>query len=215
MWLNSACFLVGAALLMDGASGVVWPHQRNRLVDLLVWGTHVGVELDDYPADVRAKAEVVIARSKGYQSRRPPPEQPSGLLEMVHEARVAYERRLIAMARTPGADTLAVAYVSDLAPCYEWEGCSDCPAREASFAHQYLQAHPDGPFRDFLPLLEAHRWLCAAEGFDYEKNAGGAGTARSRYLASLQAASKSRDPLVRIAASELEARGTCFSEARH
>jgi hypothetical protein len=39
---------------------------------------------------------------------------------------------------------LAVAYVKRLRPCYEWEGYSGCPEREALFADEYQTAHPKG-----------------------------------------------------------------------
>src|SRR5204862_1196683 len=106
---------------------------------------------------------------------------------------------------------LAVTYVTDLAPCYEWEGYHDCPEREASFAASYQAAHPAGPFSEYLPLLEAHRWLCAAEGYDYEKVAARAAQARSSYQQALFAALRSKSTLVRIAARELETRTTCFA----
>jgi len=190
-------------------------HQgRSSILDLLVWGAQMNVDLSDYPPDVRADAEAVIARSKAYQSKRAQPTESDGLSRMVHQARVTYERRLVAMARTPGAEAAALAYVTDLAPCYEWEGYSDCPAREASFASEYQRTQPGAPFSDLLPLLEAHRWLCAAEGFDYEKNAEGAASARARSGASLKAAAASGDRLVRIGAAELEARATCIRASR-
>lgn len=74
---------------------------------------------------------------------------------------MTYERRLVAMVGTPDADLIAA---------------------------EYRAAHPDGPFSQFLPLLEAHRWLCAAS------------------------ASSAR--LVRIGATELQARGTCINVSR-
>lgn len=187
---------------------------RSSILDLLVWGAQMNVDLGGYPSDVRGEAEAVIARSKAYHSKRPQPTDSDGLSRMVHQARVTYERRLVAMAGTPDADLVAVGYVTDLAPCYEWEGYSDCPAREAAFAAEYQAGHPAGPFSQFLPLLEAHRWLCAAEGFDYEKNADAATTARARYRAALNVASASRARLVRIGATELQARGTCINVSR-
>jgi hypothetical protein len=205
--------LVGATFWMSWSGDAVTPQRGSSLLDLLVWGAHMNVDLSGHPEDVRADAEAVIARSNAYQSRRPQPTELNGLLRMVHRARVAYERRLVAMTRTHGADATAFAYVTDLAPCYEWEGYSDCPAREASFASDYQRTHPNGPFWDFLPLLEAHRWLCAAEGFDHEENMSGATTARARYRASLKVAVASSDRLVRIGADELEARGTCIRSA--
>jgi hypothetical protein len=205
----------GHERLADLPTGETFRHQgRSSILDLLVWGAQMNVDLSDYPPDVRAEAETVITRSKAYQSKRVQPTESDGLSRMVHQARVTYERRLVAMARTPGADAAALAYVTDLAPCYEWEGYSDCPAREASFANEYQRTQPGAPFSDLLPLLEAHRWLCAAEGFDYEENAQGAASARARYGASLKAAAASGDRLVRIGAAELEARGTCIRTSR-
>jgi hypothetical protein len=206
------CALVGTACILAATLGAASVREQNLLLDLLVWNAYLSVDVDAYPEDVRPDVEALIARSKAYQSARRPP-SPSSEQGMVHAARVWYERRLVAMARTPEADDLAVAYVTELAPCYEWEGRSDCPAREAAFAATYRSTHRDGPFNDFLPLLEAHRWLCAAEGYDFEKDPSGAATARVRYRAARQAAAKSRDPLFRIGASELEARGSCFPKA--
>ena len=67
------------------------------------------------------------------------------------------------------AERDATRYVEALRPCYEWEGGSDCPQREALFAADYLARHPKSSFAPFLPLLAAHRWLCAAEGYDSEQ----------------------------------------------
>src|SRR6185295_7214700 len=88
---------------------------------------------------------------------------------MVLEAQVTYERKLAAISNEPVAAALAVAYVKDLRPCYEWEGFHDCPEREARFADEYQASHPGGPFSGYLPLLAAHRWLCTAEAYEYEK----------------------------------------------
>lgn len=214
MRLSVVSVLVGTASWMSCSSGVLPDQGRSSILDLLVWGAHLNVDLSHYPADVRTDAEAVIARSKAYQSRRALPTGSDGLLKMVHHARVTYERRLVAITRAPEAEAAAFTYVTDLAPCYEWEGFSDCPAREASFASDYRRTRPNGPFSDFLPLLEAHRWLCAAEGFDYEKNTDGATSARARYRASVTAAATSNDRLVRIGATELEARGTCIQGLR-
>jgi len=214
MWPNITRLLAGAIVSTSVSFGGALDQERTSILDLLVWGAQMNVDLSGYSSDVRGEAEAVIARSKAYQSKRPQPANPDGPSRMVHQARVTYERRLVAMARTPEADLSALGYVTDLAPCYEWEGYSDCPAREAEFAAEYQEAHPTGPFSEFLPLLQAHRWLCAAEGFDYEKNANGAATARARYRAALSTASASRDRLVRIGATELRARGTCINVSR-
>jgi hypothetical protein len=138
------------------------------LLDILVWGADMKVDVAAYPPDVRADIDRLRRRSETYRSKRSKPAG-SPELAMVYEAQVRYERRLIAMSTSPGADSLALAYVSELHPCYEWEGGHDCPEREAAFAAKYVATHPTGPFSQYLPLLEAHRWLCAAEAYESEK----------------------------------------------
>ena len=91
---------------------------------------------------------------------------------MIHSARMSYERRLVAAIPDPRVPGLAKEYVEALHPCYEWEGMSGCPAREAGFADEYINQHVDDPLVAYLPLLAAHRWLCAAEFFEFEKNPG-------------------------------------------
>src|SRR5207249_1358642 len=119
--------------------------------------------------------------------------------------------RLAALSDDPAAPALAADYVTALHPCYEWEGYHDCPEREARFATEYLASHLDGPFAAYLPLLAAHRWLCAAEGYEYEKNPSDAATARRRSDAMLGRARAAPDAMIRLAADALAQRGTCFS----
>jgi hypothetical protein len=130
---------------------------------------------------------------------------------MVHEARVRYERRLVSVTDSPKAADLARAYVDALRPCYEWEGFHDCPEREAVFATEYRRTHAGGPFDEYLPLLAAHRWLCAAEGYDYEKRPEGAARSRQEYEKAIATARQSTDLLIRTAADTLAARRRCLS----
>jgi hypothetical protein len=126
---------------------------------------------------------------------------------MVYTVQVRYEAKLAAVADSPRAPDLALAYVERLRPCYEWEGYHDCPEREAIFARDYQATHPDGPFREYLPLLEAHRWLCAAEGYDYEKQPEEAARSRREFDRSITAAKRSKSLMVRLAAERLAERG--------
>jgi hypothetical protein len=128
---------------------------------------------------------------------------------MVYFAWVNYERRLAAVSEDPSASKLAVEYVDGLRPCYEWEGFSGCPEREALFADEYQATHPAGPFNAYLPLLSAHRWLCAAEAFDDEQRP--VDSARSRRLYQERVAVALRSPvlLIRTASERLSSRGRC------
>jgi hypothetical protein len=178
---------------------------------VLVWGADLLADPRAYSPATNAALEEHRRRFESYRSTRVRP-QNSSELEMVYAAQVRYERRLAAVTDSPKAAELAVAYVDALRPCYEWEGHHDCPEREAIFATEYLTSHPGGPFSDYLPLLAAHRWLCAAEAYDREKQPAGAARSRQAYEQAISIARRSADLLVRSAAEGLISRGRCFSE---
>jgi len=181
------------------------------VLDLLVWGADLVIDASPYAPDVKAEIERHVQRWKTYQSpRRRPANSPE--LDMVYFAHVRYERRLIAISDDPRAQSLAGAYVDSLRPCYEWEGFHDCPEREAMFATEYQVANPGGPFREYLPLLAAHRWLCTAEGYEYEKRPQDAARSRQAHEQGISTARQSATVLVRRAAEELTTRGRCFAE---
>jgi hypothetical protein len=128
---------------------------------------------------------------------------------MLQAVMVRYERLLVAVTADRNAPALAVEYVNELRPCYEWEGYHDCPEHEALFAMEYLAANPSSPFKEYLPLLAADRWLCAAEGYDYEKRPKDAARSRRASDAAIQTARRSTALIVRVAAETLQARGQC------
>ena len=181
----------------------------DAVLDVLVWGTHIPIEPRAYSADLRAEVERYLNRANEYRSTTTRPAFAEG--EMVQAAQVRYERKLAAVSDEPSASALAVAYVKDLRPCYEWEGFHDCPEREARFADEYQATHTSGPFSGYLPLLAAHRWLCAAEAYEYEERPAEAERSRQRYAERLLIAQASRVLLIRTAAERLGARGKCFA----
>jgi hypothetical protein len=183
----------------------------DALVDALVWGTYEGIDLKAYAPDVRTELDKARQHSQAYQSQRQRPVN-SPEQEMLYGALVRYERLLVAFADDPKAQVRAVEYVDRLRPCYEWEGYHDCPEREASFAIEYLAANRRGPFAEYLPLLAAHRWLCTAEGYEYEKRPKDAARSRRAYEQAISTARRSTAPLVRTAAEALEARARCHSQ---
>ena len=199
--------------ILVAASAVMLSAQRpanpaDGVLDVLVWGTHMSIDPAAYSQPLRAEVERHLRRAMAYVSKRPVPSYPEG--EMVQAAQVMSERRLAAVSDDPRAPALAAAYVDGLRPCYEWEGFHDCPEHEAEFADEYQAAHPGGPFSTYLPLLAAHRWLCAAEGYDYENDPTEAARSRRNYQQRVSTAQKSRVLLIRTAADRLAARGRCF-----
>jgi hypothetical protein len=180
----------------------------DRLLDLLLRGID-RVTVSAYDPALRPELENVVRRKKVYRSRRRDPVSPWEL-KVVYDGRVGYERLLVSMTDDPAAPALAAKYADELRPCYEWEGYHGCPEREAAFATAYLKSHPGSPFSEYLPLLAAHRWLCAAEAYKFEKNPKDAARSRRAYDAALATARESSSALIRAAAEALNARGTCF-----
>jgi hypothetical protein len=58
--------------------------------------------------------------------------------------------------------------------------------------------------------LIAHRWVCAAEAYEFEEQPQEAAWARRSAASSLAAALEAQSLLVRTAAQEQQARGRCF-----
>lgn len=185
------------------------PTARNLLPDLLVWGADTTPSITGLSPALQSQVDGYRRRWDAYRPERRPPQDP-GAIEMVFANQVRYERRLVAIGRAPQAAKLAAAYVAALRPCYEWEGFHDCPEHEAQFAESYQSKHAGGPFSEYLPLLAGHRWLCAAEGYKYEKSPSDEDRARAAYERAMAVALKSKNQLVRASAEELKKRGTCF-----
>jgi hypothetical protein len=200
------CFLFTAGSLNLGEKPL------DVLVGTLVFWPHQRIELAAYPAGVREALKKFLERYETYRSPRPAlPANAPGDEKMVWKAQVGYERRLAAV--SAGAAAVAFGYVQALHPCYEWEGLHDCPEREASFAREYRLEHPGGPLNDYLPLLEAHRWLCTAEAYEYEKSPKSAERSSKEFRQAIAVALRSRSPLMRTAAEALAARGSCRASA--
>ena len=182
----------------------------DALLNVLVFGAHAAaIDASQYTADLRRPIEAYLQRTERFITRLPHDAPPNTDLELVQQAWMRYEKKLAALSDDDRAANLAVEFVQQLKPCYETEGFHDCPEREARFASAYLESHPDGPFSAYLPLLAAHRWLCAAEGYRNENNAEGQSEARHEYDLMRPRARTSPDPMIRAAADRLASRGTC------
>jgi hypothetical protein len=205
-WLGSPNFPTMQAARQETPRGAL---------DVVVFYADPPRDLDRYPLQVRQELRRFVERARAYRPRRRPGRLGSEM-RMVYNVREGYEGKLVASAAVagaavPGTARLAQQYVDALRPCYEWEGFHDCPEREALFAEAYLRDHPDTPFRDFLRVLAAHRWLCTAEGYEYEQKPAEALRARRSYEEALKIATDSRSALMTTAANELKASGRCHA----
>jgi len=209
--------MVAAALVISSSAVAAQPRKsaEDLLLDALVYGATAeeirDIEAQRYPQDLRPRIENYKVRFAQFQSRLPRPRTRSAELEMVWLARVNYERKLFSIARGAGAAEEAASFVMALEPCYEWEGDHGCPEKEAVFARTYLREHPGSALRDYLPLLEAHRWQCVSDAYLYEKKPADAAQTRPEYLEAVERATRVADPLVRFAAHRLSARASCLA----
>ena len=184
---------------------------QRGVLDVVVFYADAPRDLDRYPMPVQQELQRFLERARTYRPR-PRPVRLGSEMRMVYAAREAYEGKLVAAAAVAGATGLAQQYVDALRPCYEWEGFHDCPEREALFAEEHLRDRPGTPFRDFLRVLAAHRWLCTAEAYQYEQKPTEALRARRAYEEALKmAAADLRSALMAAAASELIASGRCYA----
>lgn len=210
---------VASTLLLVLTSAVIARAQSDRvhadaLLDLLVFGPrNAWIDPTAYPRPVQTRLRAYLTRFEALERRRPtkpPPHDPEE--EMVQDARSGYAHRLAAFSSERNAERLAYEYVDELRPGYEDDGRHEGPVIEAQFAEKYLENHLKGPFGMFLPLLAAHRWICAAEAYSFEHDPEGERRARAAYALMLARARRSLDPMIRAAANALMARGMCLPQ---
>jgi hypothetical protein len=182
---------------------------NRSVLDAIVFYAEPPADVARFPRDVGEDLVRYFQRLRAYRPR-PRPARLGSEMTMVYAARERYEGKLVASSTTSGVEPLAHEYVDTLRPCYEWEGFPDCPEREAIFAERYLADHPDTPFAGLLRVLAAHRWLCTAEAYEYQRQPGSAEHARHEYQRTLAIAVTVDSPLMRVAASELESSGRCY-----
>ncbi|HET9131644.1 MAG TPA: hypothetical protein VFO86_11880, partial [Terriglobia bacterium] len=183
-------------------------NSSDALLDVLVFGAHMSINPALLEPELRRQVEQYLRRVEAY-SRAPGPV--SSDLRLAYNILIRYEARLAAQIGDSNNSQLAKDYVAKLRPCYEWEGYHDCPEREAKFADDYIARNPGSPLHDYLSLLSAQRWLCAAEGYDYEKDASAASRSRGRAEQAAAIALRSKTLMIRSAAERLSQRKTCFS----
>jgi hypothetical protein len=181
----------------------------DALLDALVFAQLDQLSTAAYPAGIAQELGPILNRYSRLSPARGPssPERPEDNLRV---ARERWRHTLTAISTDAAAASQAQRYVESWRLCYEWEGFHDCPETDARVADAYREAQPAGPLAEYLVLLAAHRWLCAAEGYTLEENQAGADASRRTYRARAAAAARARSVMIRTAAARLAARSTCF-----
>jgi hypothetical protein len=166
-----------------------------------------GLSARAYPADVAADVRLLQERYGSPQAGTPGiPETPEQIMALDASR---WRQMLTAVAGDSQAQERARRYVDAWRRCYEWEGFHDCPEQDARAADSH-RANPSA-LAEFLTLLAAHRWLCAAEGYEFEGRPTQGAESRRAFRNRVALAAKARSPMIRAAAQRLSARGTCFA----
>lgn len=180
----------------------------DAVVSALVFTAEMPKNLTPFSAPLAAQIADYQARAGAYHTKTRP--LPSSDFAMVYSAWEVAERRLVAISHDPQAVALAQAYVEEARPAYEWEGYHDGPAADAIAAERYLKANPTGPFAEFLQLFAGHRWICAADAYEYEKRPADAARSREASAEHIRLARSSTNALIRSAADRIAQRPQCF-----
>ena len=212
--MNAAVLFICAWLANSPDFPATGPSRQDTqrgVLDVVVFYADAPRDLNRYPPRVRQELQRFLERARAYRPRpRPVGWDPKWewCMRPAKATKPSWRRQPALQARLVSHSE----YVDALRPCYEWEGFHDCPEREALFAEQHLRDHPDTPFRDLLRVLAAHRWLCAAEGYEYEQKPSEALRARRGYEEAVtMATADSRSALMTTAANELKASGRCHA----
>jgi hypothetical protein len=158
-----------------------------------------------FPEPLRGRLQAYGKRFTRFQSRLP--DSPAGkdrTASYLLEKRRRVERAIATLIDQPGIELIASEYSQKAVLAYEWEGMSDGPLAEATFAENYLRNNADSPLRPYLQLFLAHRWKCARETLIMEKKKQQASTIQAKYQAQMILLRQDADPLVRAIAEDLD-----------
>ena len=100
-----------------------------------------------------------------------PPAFPPGIENAVAWKRSQLESFIVAVLGDVKVSREASAYASTAAMAYEWEGFSDGPMAEATYAEAFLNRNPTSAIAPALQLFILHRSRCAFEAATFEKAA--------------------------------------------
>jgi hypothetical protein len=114
------------------------------------------------------------------------------------------ERAIVSLIPRGDIQALAADYAGRATIHYEWEGMSDGPLAEAEFAETTLQEQPDTPLGPYLNLFIVHRLRYAQAFLASEKKPEAAAAALARAEKHRAAAANDPDPLIRVAAADIE-----------
>jgi hypothetical protein len=206
-----ACVLVLSAVVVFPVTTLaqtLTAGQRDAVVDLVLGGAHDDIDPSMYPPPLGSEIKQYLARSRAYRSTRRSASNRDGVAKMAHGTNINLERRLAAALRTRARRNSRWNTWTRYDPATNGKAFR-IALKERRCSRINTSAHPDGPFREVLPLLAAHLWLCTAEfahrDVDYARRA------KDADEDDIAVAVKSSSLIIRTAAEGLQARGRCYS----
>jgi hypothetical protein len=188
------------------------PDSRTGFLDaLFAWYPDLiveSVDIDGYTADEQALVDSALARADGFAPFHPPVDEP-GEMVYVQMKRQGLERAAVMLSGT-GVQEEAADYLKDAVVYYEWEGFADGPLAEAACAEDYLSAHPGTRLEGFLTVFLLHRYRAAWECGISMEDSEIAATALASYRYWHHAAEELGDPMILLAAKEIDEAGCIY-----
>jgi hypothetical protein len=180
------------------------------VVSALVWS--LPMPPVDGTQDLPRKAQDALAdyrvRELAFHSTLTPPPSATPVELELFAKRIAIERVVFCLFPRKDIARVAAGYASDADVAYEWEGSSGVPRREAAFLDGLLADLQQKWLAPYLNLIAGHRKLCASQLEGPEP----ADDRRIVEGAARQQLKRARDgghPLIRVAAEQLLATGSC------
>jgi hypothetical protein len=116
----------------------------------------------------------------------------------------ALERAIVSLVESPDVSQLAIEFITGAPIAFEWEGSSDGPIAESSYAEKYLERNPRSPLAPVLTLFIAHRQRAAFEACEREKKEDCAKASAAKYLDALKRARAASDGIYALIADDLD-----------
>lgn len=203
--------IVGIVVLFVLPVNASDPSGAAAVASVLVWS--LPMPAADRTQDLPRKAQDALAdyrvREQAFHSTLTPPPGATPVELELFAKRIAIERVLFCLFPRKDIARVAAGYASDADVAYEWEGSSELPRREAAFLDGLLGDLQQKWLAPYLNLIAGHRKLCASQLEGPEP----ADDRRIMEGAARQQLKRARDgahPLIRVAAEQLLATGSCI-----
>jgi len=173
------------------------------------------IKTANLPEDLKRRLEEYKNRSLGFHSQSGAYRAlPSDKAPICDPGRVV-EKGIVSLINGKGIEKAAAEYARSAKLYYEWEGFADSPLDEARYAEEYLERNPATMIKPYLILFLAHRYRCAYECLEFEKNFDEQKAVSEKYLRYLREAKEYPDRLVGLIAEDLEAESYLYLKTKN